>query len=529
VRRFLLLPAYFGVLLLALFGSPAIANHDDPNSDNLVHVANRTNSGGTETNRTYTDLAVWGKTLAQGTYDGFRLFDISNPASPKLLVDFRCFGGQGDVSLYKAGNRLLLFRSIDTPQQGDNAEPNPYGPNPDGYTCDTKGNQGAFNDNSHFEGIRVLDITNRTQPKLIKSVYTDCGSHTHTLVRDTKNNRAIIYVSSYPLSPVAVGPNCAPPHAKIGVIVVPDSNPARARLHHYQEIHSIEQTDEPEPGHGDAPLEGVTGCHDITVFTDPKVMQAAAACLTEAQLWDISNPLYPCTQEAATPAAPKNQGPDCHTHIDNPLVELFHSSAYTWDARVVTFEDEHGGALTPGCTGPQDTTGNIWFYKNVDPGTQTVPLLGRYAIPRAQPAEWCTNHNYNIIPIDNNRRYIGVGAAYQAGTTVFDFTEVKSLLDNPPDQSADPETVADEIAWWDDQNLDGNGKDDVWSTYWHNNFIWASGGIGPARAEADPRFPGRGLDVFKLLVNGRRFTADTEPIMNPQTQEDLEENEAGEN
>jgi hypothetical protein len=524
-----LLPAYFGVLLLALFGSPAIANHTNDAHANLIHVANRNNTAGPEKTRTFTDLAFWGRILAEGTYDGFRLFDISNPSNPKLLVDFLCFGGQGDVSLYKAGSRLLLFRSTDTPQQGNPAEPNPYGPNPDGASCDSRNNTGASRDNQHWEGIRVLDITNPAKPKLLKSVYTDCGSHTHTVIRDTKNNRAIIYNSSYPISPTAQGEPCHAPHAKISVIVVPDSAPQNARVHHY---HPIIAQPTPEGGLGDA-APGVIGCHDITVFTDPNVKEAAAACLTEGQLWDIRNPLYPCTVPAntpdqppgsTTPEAPRNQG-DCTTHTDNPSVELYHSSAYTNDARVVLWGDEQGAALAPGCNGEEDSTGNIWFHKNVEPGTDVSPLLGRYMFNRPQLPQYCTLHNFNVIPIENNQRYIGVSSAYEGGTTVFDFTGVKDLLADPPGTS---DIVATEIAYWDSTNGDGNGHDDVWSSYWHNNFIWASGGLGSARGTTPAINNNRGLDVFKLLVNGQRFTADTEPFMNPQTQEDLEENEGRE-
>ncbi len=530
MRRLLLMTAYFGVLSLALLGSPAIAGHNaEDDHKNLIHVANRNNSANPgDRTRTFTDLAYWGNTLAEGTYHGFRLFDISTPSNPRLLVDFPCFGGQGDVSLYKAGSRLLLFRSTDTPQEGNPTEPNPYGPNPTGASCDSRNIQTAQRNDQHWEGIRVLDVTNRAKPKLLKSVYTDCGSHTHTVIRDKKNNRAIIYNSSYPLSPTAQGGPCAPPHAKISIIVVPDSAPQRARVHHY---HPVIAKPTGDGGLGDA-APGVTGCHDITVFTHPKVKEAAAACLTEGQLWDISNPLYPCTVPANTPDQPngsfipeahKGQG-DCTTHIDIEAVELYHSSAYTNDARVVLFGDEHGGALAPGCNGEEDTTGNIWFHKNVEPGTLVSPLLGRYALPRPQFPEYCTLHNFNVIPVDNNRRYIGVSSAYEGGTTVFDFTGVKNLLSDPPGTQ---DIVAEEIAYWDFGNGDGNGRDDVWSSYWYNNFIWSSGGLGPARGTTPATFDNRGLDVFKLLVNGKRFTALTEPFMNPQTQERLITNRTG--
>jgi hypothetical protein len=240
---------------------------------------------------------------------------------------------------------------------------------------------------------------------------------------------------------------------------------------------------------------GTIGCHDVTAFTHRKVRTAAAACITEGQLWDISNPLQPCTTDE-----------NCHTHIDNPSVEIWHSSAFTWDAKVVLFGDEHGGGSAPGCGGSGDTTGNVWFYEFVKPGTASAPILGRYHIPRPQPtAPSCTMHNFNVIPIDGSRRYIGVSAAYGGGTTVFDFTPVKT---------ATSPIVAQEVAYADrDANTDGNGEDEIWSSYWYNNFIYASGGFSSTQ---------RGMDVYKFLrQGGGQFTAQKFGFHNPQTQERL--------
>jgi hypothetical protein len=87
----------------------------------------------------------------------------------------------------------LLFQSVDTPQR--NGE----------LVC----SQNRASDTSAcgpvrertlvcFEGIRIFDLTDPAHPVYLKAVYTDCGSHTHTLVPDLSNNRLLIYVSSYP-------------------------------------------------------------------------------------------------------------------------------------------------------------------------------------------------------------------------------------------------------------------------------------------------------------------------------------------
>src|SRR6266536_360816 len=45
------------------------------------------------------DEAFWGDRAYVGNYDGFRIFDISDPESPTLLVDYRCRAQQNDISV----------------------------------------------------------------------------------------------------------------------------------------------------------------------------------------------------------------------------------------------------------------------------------------------------------------------------------------------------------------------------------------------------------------------------------------------
>jgi hypothetical protein len=481
-------------LALLTFVPAATGKHTaDDHSANMVHVFNSKNVAPQPTGGAInSDLGFWENLAVAGNYRGFRIFDITKPARPVLLTSFPCNGGQGDVSIYQAKERLLLIQSVDAPQ--DRRECN-------SRNITTELLPGELD----WEGLRIFDITKPTAPLLIATVATDCGSHTHTTIPDDENQRAIVYVSSYPLAP-AIGDECQIPHSKIAVVVIPDANPSAARVHHYQPIHA-----QPVPaggGGGDHGLPGAIGCHDITAFTDPKVEAAAAACLTEGQLWDISDPLFPCTIAET-----------CHTHIDNAVVEIWHSSAFTWDAEVVLFGDEHGGGSGPGCTGA-DTEGNIWFYKNVPPGTPTAPLFGRYALPRPQVPEECTLHNFSIIPINDNEAYIGVSSAYRGGTSVFEFSNLKPT--NGPVPVLDPFTapiVAREIGWYDSKNGDLRGNDDAWSSYWYNDFIYVNGGLNRAPDASQDR----GFDIYKLLNdNGKQFTARSFHHFNPQTQENFE-------
>ena len=505
--RFRFFSLLSGVLLTFVFAYPASAEHGnaDQASPNMIHVANR--QGGTSD--TNSDLAFWVNYAAAGSYQGFRIFDIRKPEAPVLLTSVRCRGPQGDVSFYKAKDRLLLFVSVDTPQTVP-------GPPPGGKDCTSSDTDEAIG----WEGIRIWDVTVPTAPRFVTAVRTECGSHTHRTVPDYDNQRALIYVSSYPLAATGIGPTCGRPsqvngrpHGKISIVEVPDAAPAAS--HVLKEVHLHLDT---APSMGEmGSLVGAVGCHDITAYFEanmspegdpkPKPEVAAAACLTEGQLWDIRDP-----------ANPRTLDPAGHTHVHNESVEIWHSSAFTWDGEVVLFGDEHGGALAPGCLGEADTTGNIWFYRNVPPGTPEAPLLGRYSLPRPQFPEFCTLHNFNVIPLNDNEKYIGVSSAYEGGTSVFDFTEVKTA--EPVDDPLSAPVVGREIAWFDASGVDGRGQADTWSTYWYNDYIWANDGLAGARQTVPPS-PSRGLDVFKLIdpTSGKQFTARKFHHMNPQTQE----------
>jgi hypothetical protein len=510
----------FLLAVAALFSgaSPAGADHGnaDQASPNMIHVANVEKPG------VNSDLAFWVNLAAQGSFSGFRLLDITKPESPVVLSTVQCNSPQGDVSFYKAKDRLLLIVSVDNPQTNT-------GPPPGGKDCASSNIPVGVG----FEGLRIWDVTNPVVPKFVTAVQTDCGSHTHTTIADEDNQRGIVYVSSYPTQP---GPECGQPnpaacnlpHAKISIVEIPDAAPASARVLKEQPLHC-----DTVPSQGGEAILGSVGCHDITAFFaaneqsegDPKKKPqvAAAACLSEGQLWDISDPANPDTLGR-------------HTHIRNEAIEIWHSSTFTWDANIVLFGDEHGGGLAHGCDAPAETFGNLWFYKNVPPGSPDAPLLGRYMIPRSQPAsEVCTLHNFNVIPINDNEAYIGVSSTYEGGTTVFEFTELQRT--EAPVDPLDPfvaPIVAREIAFYDAQTgapHESKARADTFSTYWYNDFLYANDGLAGAHAH---RTDSRGLDVFKLLIEpvplcavadrcgGKQFTARKFHHMNPQTQEVFE-------
>jgi hypothetical protein len=395
------------------------------------------------------DLAFWGKLAVAGNYRGFRIIDISSPAKPKEVATVDCNGAQGDVSIW--GD--LVFQSVDTPQSSGDCDST-------NVTVATPG---------MFEGVRIFDVSDLSAPEHITSIPTDCGSHTHTLVPDEANGRVVIYVSSYPLGGVGSAPESpcrsleqdpiGGGHSKVGIIEVPLDDPAAATVSYY------DLDDETEWA---TYLGAFTfrACHDISVFVELGL--AAAACMSEGQLWDISDPL----------------DPEFLWRYDNPAIkpeniDLFHSASFSWDGTIVAFGDESGGGGAARCLDPNDDQGRIWF---VD--TASGAELGSYKIPRSEPGI-CTMHNFNFIPLRD--RNVLVSSAYTGGTTVVD---VDALLAGASEADA-------EVGFYKPHG--GN----AWSSYWYNGHIYAN--------------DNRGVDTF-LLSDQARAGARKLPYLNPQTQ-----------
>ena len=149
------------------------------------------------------DLAFWGKMAVQGTYEGFRLIDVSDPENPTEIVNFTdCVGGtttgnQGDVIVW--GN--IVVRSWNSPT--------PAG----GRLC------GGVVTPAGQEGVHVFDISNPASPVGLAFVATPCGSHTATGVPDLANGRLLVYNSSSSGSPGCRG---------IDILQVPLAAPATA-------------------------------------------------------------------------------------------------------------------------------------------------------------------------------------------------------------------------------------------------------------------------------------------------------------
>lgn len=395
------------------------------------------------------DLAFQGNYLFQGNYHGFLIYDISNPAQPRLRTAFVCPGGQGDLSVWGT----LLFMSVEEARGR--------------VDCGTQGVQDSVSP-ERFRGVRIFDISDLERPRQVAAVQTCRGSHTHTLVPDPRDpNVMYVYNSgtSYVRSPREL-PGCSArrpeedPNTslfRIEVIRVPLDAPERATIVNAPRIFADSAGNIAGLWRGGALGPGAQrtsptqACHDITAY--PAFGLAAGACSGNGLLLDIRDPANPVRVDA----------------VSDPNFAYWHSATFSNDAAKVVFSDEWGGGTQPRCraTDPIRWGGDAIFRRNGN----RLQVAGYFKMPAAQTElENCVAHNGSLIPVPG--RDIMVQAWYQGGVSVVDFTN--------------PERPV-EIAYFDRGPLGSTPMlGGYWSVYWYNGYIYGSE-------------IARGLDVFELV------------------------------
>jgi hypothetical protein len=400
--------------------SPAV--DEISKSDNVRHLANIPKQPPFDTlDNLNSDIAFKGKFAFAGNYSGFAVYDISRPSRPQLVNQVVCPGSQNDISL--VGN--LLFLSTDSSRSND--------------SCDNVPQPGTVKES--WEGIKIFDISDVRNPRYVKSVETNCGSHTHTVVPG-KRGTTFIYVSSY--NPSATLPDCQPPHDKISIIKVDQKNPSTAAV----VATPVLFPDGGNPGDGNTFPEGTSatsGCHDLTAYPEKKIM--AGACMGDGVLFDISNPLAPSVIDSVR---------------DDQNFAFWHSATFNNKASKIVFTDElgGGGAATCNATIGQDK-GADGVYDIVGKGDHRKLVFRSYfKISRAQTdTENCVAHNGSLIPVPG--KDIMVQAWYQGGIQVWDFTD-----------SANPKEIAFfERGPLSDTELEVGG---AWSSYYYNGFVYSN-------------------------------------------------------
>ena len=396
------------------------------------------------------DLAFLGKYVIQGNYSGYQVWDISKPSTPSLRTAYVCPGSQGDVSVYR---NLMFMSAEDLRGRVD---------------CGMQGVPDTVS-KERLRGIRIFNITDIAHPKLVASVQTCRGSHTHTVVTDPRDSANVyIYVSgSAPVrSPNELegcsgrqmdeDPNTA--LFRIEVIRVPVAAPEQARIVSSPRIFSDLAPVMTHTDTGAVPLRQgrtTTQCHDITAY--PAIGLAGGACAGYGLLLDIRDV-----------ANPKRIGA-----VSDPNFSFWHSATFSNDGSKVLFTDEWGGGSQPRC---RSTDKPEWgadaIFTRVD---DKMTFVSYYKLPAPQTrVENCVAHNGSLIPIPG--RDVMVQAWYQGGISVFDWTD-----------PAHPR----EIAFFDRGPMDSTKlvSGGYWSVYWYNGYI-----VGSEMS--------RGLDLFQLKPSG---------------------------
>ncbi len=476
---------------------------------------------------TNSDLSFSGNHVIQGNYNGFQVWDISNPKQPRLTVGYLCPASQSDVSVYKN----LLFVS----GEGMSGR----------LDCGTQGVHDSVSAD-RLRGIRIFDISDIANAKYIGNVQTCRGSHTHTVVDDPNDKENVyLYVSGSAgvrspneLSGCSkLAPDQDPNSAlfRIEVIKVPLAHPELASIVSSPRIfadltEAATHAETPQDiaaaataaataraaGGFTAKVRGMefvlpSGFVQPMLDSIVKARQGTGAptgvdsTALRGAIQSIVDALVggppPGTRNGVRP------GPtQCHDITVYPVIGLaggacggygllldirdvshpkrigavadsnfsfWHSATFNNDGTKLLFTDEWGGGGQPRCraTDKYEWGADAIFTLVHD----TMTFQSYYKMPAPQTAnENCVAHNGSLIPIPG--RDIMVQAWYQGGVSVFDWTD-----------PAHPK----EIAYFDRGPMDstkfvGAGS---WSAYWYNGYIVSSE-------------IARGLDILELQPSG---------------------------
>jgi len=468
--------------------------------------------------KTNSDLAFTGHYAIQGSYNGWQIWDISNPSRPSLKTAYVCPASQSDVSVYKN----LLFVSGE------------------GLTgrldCGAQGVQDTVS-HDRLRGLRIFDISDIEHPRNVGNVQTCRGSHTHTVLadpRDPENVYVYISGSSGVRSPnelagcVRDTPEHNPNSAlfRIEVIKVPVAHPEQAAIVASPRIfnnlaaparHGETAQDRAEAAAAAAAARA-RGAYTVVVqgtervapnqFINPMLDSIARAngrtAANGADSAALRSGLQTIVDNMFGGQEAQRRGPtQCHDitvypgiglaggacegygmllDISNPAnpvriaavadsnFSYWHSATFNNDGTKVLFSDEWGGGGQAKCraSDPRNWGADAIFTIGAN---RQLNFQSYYKLPAPQTsAENCVAHNGSLIPIPG--RDVMVQAWYQGGISVFDWTD-----------AAHPK----EIAFFDRGPADSThiAMGGSWSVYWYNGAIVSSE-------------IARGLDIFEL-------------------------------
>jgi hypothetical protein len=487
-----------------------------------LRVLSKTPATGKFYGSTNSDLAFAGQYAIQGNYNGYQVWDISNPSKPTLRTAYFCPASQSDVSVYKN----LLFVSGE------------------GLTgrldCGGQGVNEAVS-KERLRGLRIFDISDIEHPRNVGNVQTCRGSHTHTVLVDPKDAENVyVYISGSAgvrsAEELAGCVNTSPEQDsssalfRIEVIKVPLAHPEQAAIVSSPRIFSGLTA---PARHGAVPQDSIDaakvaavaraqGAFTAMIFGEERVLpprmvdpmldsvvkaRGGSGAPTGADSAALRAALPGMVAQMLGEPKPGSTGPrpgptQCHDITVYPAIGLaggacegygllldisdpahpqrigevadsnfsyWHSATFNNDGTKILFTDEWGGGGQPKCraTDPRDWGADAIFTL----ADRKMQFQSYYKLPAPQtPEENCVAHNGSLVPVPG--RDIMVQAWYQGGISVFDFTDAKGPK---------------EIAFFDRGPVDATrmGMGGSWSAYWYNGVIVSSE-------------IARGLDIFEL-------------------------------
>jgi hypothetical protein len=248
---------------------------------------------------TNSDLAFHGNLAFAGNYDGFRIFNIRNPARPRLLADVRCRAVQSDLTVFKADNgRMYLLQSIDRTVTAPDCS-GVDTPLVKEMENGTERNRASFG----WEGLRMFDVTTPTTRATSSSSGRVRLAHAHPRARPAQRDDARVHrvVSAgqrhhAEADRAAAGDLfCDAPHQKISIVDIPlddpESGTVRTKaLSSDSEPYDPDGAFDPTGGPNGSPIGGqpaFIACHDHQAFMPRNIV--VGSCAGDAQLWDISD------------------------------------------------------------------------------------------------------------------------------------------------------------------------------------------------------------------------------------------------
>lgn len=311
------------------------------------------------------DLAFWGNRAYQGTYEGFRIIDLSKPDNPVQLVNYAgcspgsTAGNQGDVAVWNN----ILVRSWNSP-------------------ASVSASCGGSSVPLGTEGLHIFNVSNPASPVLLTFVPLPCGAKASTIVPDLANNRLVVYSG-------ASSSNCP----QLDISVIPLAAPATA---HYVR------------GEPTAP-EGVTPtriCTDVAAITG-SAMRLACPSSSGAIQWTIGGA-----------AGGSLLDPQFQSAFGIGGFTFASNITWTPDGKVMVLGHTAGGGSGALCQATSNSIDRTIFFFDGNTGV----ILGTFTLERIQTAvENCAWGGFSVVPVDN--RYILVAGNFQSGISVVDFTD----------------------------------------------------------------------------------------------------------